>query len=124
MRLILAALVLVILMGCPIVYKGVIKNDTVASMSVIYPWSEEFEGINAGAEKRVHLFFPSCIEVLANGESRYFQAPHRTDGPEDAFDNKMFAVHVALQYSNAGLFFASPSQGLVKLNEVDSCDHK
>ncbi len=109
------------LAGCPVMYKGLIRNDTPHDVALVNAWAPEKLPIAPGDASKEPVFVWDCVQVEDGTGVRYFNVPYEFEVPDDAFDPKFFSVHIAMAFTEDGLFFESPSQGLIALNEVDTC---
>ena len=119
MKYLAIILMSIILVGCPAVMRGVVKNQS-KNPVVIYT-SDNFSGgaFKVPTESKQELFWSlGCITVVEDENQYYF------DGsllPEEVVNVHMFSTSINLTYENRMLSYINKHGKTLALPEVQSC---
>ena len=117
MRIFLILFLAAFLGGCPVTFKGNLKNSSNDTIYHLTAWTPFEKPIKPGEKERIKFHPEGCLELIVHNKPRYFVPP---EAPKDVFHPKIFSVHVELLYSSEGLYYPS-KDGLIEFSEVESC---
>lgn len=115
-------LIATLLAGCPPVMKGAIRNTSEQPIEVVMTETSTSRPANPGKITKAYVWLWDCVHLSIDGTSRYFKIDDTVDLPDDVFRRGLSASRVSLTFDGNALYLESPSQGLVQMMEMDSCE--
>ena len=112
----------VTLVGCPVITKGLIKNESSDPIAIVLSGDYRSKEAGPGESTKDIVWLWDCVHLSVGEDSRFFNISRSTEIPEDVFRVGMFSSEIAMTYTGEGLYFESPSQGKVAMNELDGCE--
>jgi hypothetical protein len=118
-KLLLIALIVSQLTGCPSVMYGNLKNESTESLIVYRP--DDFyvlREIRPGSKEEIP-WYQECNIIISGQEKKYYTG--RFSVPPEAVQINTFSVSTDLIYRGNELFFATPSGDLIPAPTVTKC---
>lgn len=111
-----------ILSGCVWQQTGVIRNESNNTVFVGHAGGPTYRKIEPGQTSESKFLY--CVEVAVGNNTRYFGVPQHPgvpppNVPSDAYQKGKPLYDVKLVVTENGLFYESPSMGLVAVTQFE-----